>query len=390
MALKRTLCLVGTVIIVNHAFSALDPTVLPVLYGQSGGAVAVGPANMLVAWNDYRRTEDFYHEIYGTRVSPSGQALDGDGIPLTGTVTGGPALAALRDQFLIVWAKGPNVYARRMRSSGELLDARPITVSANATHPDPNNVYLNLTAASDGLNFWVAWIDYRHAPVGTPEYQMQTYQDVYAARITSSGQVLDRRGIRVCGRGGMQDGPRLSPRGDFLAWTDFRVPGRPAIFGSRLRPKGLLIDIGGFEIARSTNYFSFPDVAVNATGWLVVWGEPNGIRGAKVNRNKGVSRPFTIARTSDRVWPQVESYGDGYVVLWQSGSQTLGVRVSGSKQAGQTFIVASDPNGAANFLITDLAVSGSRYCVTGTTQPMNTSWLYNDIWFAPFSRGIFP
>lgn len=390
MTLYRSLTIIGILLTVNLAPGAVEPTVLPVNYGQFAGAVAVGPENTLVAWSDYRRTEDLAHEVFGTRIGPLGETLDGDGIPLTGPVTGGPALTALGDQFLIVWAKGPQVFARRMTSAGQLLDAQPITVtSGQSNHPYPDNINLFLTAASDGKNFWVAWIDYRSIPLGTPEHLVYGYQDVYAARISSAGQVLDRNGIRICAGRGMQEAPKLSPRADFITWMDYRTPGQRALFGARLHPRGLCLDPAGFGIVRSTNSFSPPDVSVNANGWMVVWGEPNRIRAACVSRQKVVSPPFVVARTAHETWPQVASVGLGHAIFWQSGSDTVGVRVNG-KQPGQPFTLASEASGAAALSIADVAVSGGNYCVIGTRLPQGSSWFYNDVWFAPFSRAAIP
>src|SRR5688572_11820197 len=145
MTLTRTSWLLGIIVAVNQAFSAIEPTILPVPFGQYGGSVAVGGENTLVSWIDYRRTEDMAFEIFGTRVGLLGETLDGDGVPLTGLAGTGAIVAALKDQFLIVWSKGPTIYARRITSSGELLDAQPITVSANSAHPYPDLVYREFT-----------------------------------------------------------------------------------------------------------------------------------------------------------------------------------------------------------------------------------------------------
>src|SRR5688572_15742738 len=135
MTLKRTSLLLGIVVLLTQAsFGAIEPTVLPVSYGQYGGSVAVGPQNTLLAWIDYRLTEDLNHNIFGTRVGPLGETLDGDGVGLAGVVTGAAAVAALGDQFLIVWAKGPNIYAVRMNGAGERLDEQLIKVSENPAH----------------------------------------------------------------------------------------------------------------------------------------------------------------------------------------------------------------------------------------------------------------
>jgi hypothetical protein len=391
MALKRTSLIVGfAALLTQTVFGALEPTVLPVYFGQYGGGVAVGAQNTLVTWIDYRRTEDLAHEIYGTRVGPLGELLDGDGIPLTGLADGQAAVAALRDQFLVVWAKGPNIYARRMTGDGQLLDTQPIVVSAKPNHPYPDLVYLELSAASDGVNFWVAWTDDRSMPAGTPEYQRSDFQDIYAARISPSGRVLDPRGIKVCVRRGKQTNPRLSARADFIVWSDYRG-GRNSLFGARLNPRGVVLDYAGFQIASSASAFlTAADVAGNDRGWLVAWGDGTSIQGAKVLRTGGVSVPFAIAQVPERSAPRAQTAGQDFLVLWQAGASTMGTRVTASKQVRRQVTIATDPTGANYYSLGGFAGNGSRFCVTGATAPQTASWLYNDTWFGVFTSSLLP
>ena len=391
MALNRTSWLTGIVVLIHQAaFCALDPTVLPVDYGQYGGSVAVGPHNTLVAWTDYRRTEDLGYEIFGTRVSPTGETLDGDGIPLTGLSSTPPVVAALGDRFLIVWSKGPNIYARRMTSAGELLDTRPITVTANPAHPFPELVHREISVAADGMNFWVAWSDDRQMPAGTPEHLRYDYQDIYAARITGGGRVLDPRGIRVCARAGQQHNPRLSPRADFIVWNDTR-PTRRCIFGARLNPKGFAIDGNGFEVFRCReHYVSAADVSGNRTGWLVVWGEGTQIYGAKVTKRRGLSGIFQIGTIRQLTAPQLETSGQDFLVVWQANGYTVGARVTSSKRVSQQVTLTADPTGANYYSFGSFAGNGARFWVTGTTAPVNSSWFYNDVWFGGFRASMLP
>lgn len=386
---RRNLWLIGLLALNNLTFGAITPTVLPVPFGQYGDSVAVGPHNALVVWADYRRTEDLAHEIFGSRLEPLGELLDGDGIPLSGLASGGAAVAALGDQFLIVWAKGPNIYARRMRSSGELLDVRPIPIFENPAHPYPDLVYHTLSAAADGANFWVAWADDRHAPAGTPEYHRPSYQTVHAARIGRDGRVLDPGGLRI-GRGRFgQEAPRLSRQGDFLVWLEGRAAGRAAIMGARLLPRGATPDPGGFRIMSTANINDFPfacDVAGNALGWLVVFNDASKIRAAHVARPRTVSRPFLIGTTAERTWAQVENCGPDYLVVWQSNATTLGAHVRRTGPLSRPFLIAGDSTGASHFSFGGIGGNGSRLSVIGTTAPRNATWMYNDVWLATFYK----
>jgi hypothetical protein len=379
MALNRTSWLIGIVVLIHQAaFGVLDPTVLPVRYGQYGRSVAVGPQNALVIWTDYRRTVDLSSEIYGTRVDTLGQALDGDGVPLTGVVRGSATVTALKDQFLIVWGHDTTIYARRMTSAGELLDTQPITVSTNPSHPDGRFQYGGISAAADGTNFWVAWTDHR----GFDE-------DIYAARISPAGRVLDPGGIKICNRAGNQNTPRLSERADFVAWVDSR-PTRRSIFGARLHAKGFALDNNGFRIMSSTNqYVNLADVSGNGRSWLVLWSAQSGIYANQIGKRAAVSYAFPIARTDDQAFPHVEASGLDYLVVWQAGGSVVGKRVTG-KSAGQLMPLAGDPTGQAVFSVSSFAGNRDRFCLTGTTGPKGASWMYNDVWYGSFTASLLP
>ena len=387
MAKKCALWIAG-ILLLNHAvLAALEPTVMPVHYGQYSGAAAVGPECTLVTWLDYRRTIDLRREVFGTRVGLGGELLDGDGIPLTGRAAGPVAVAALRDKFLIVWSLDEKLYARRMTSGGELLDTQPIVVRS-----DPQRNYANpfyeFSVASDGVNFWITWTDIAAAPPGTPDHLLYAVQDICAARISPAGRLLDRRPIKVCARRGNQNSPRLSPNADFVVWSDYRT-GRKSIFGARLHPSGAVLDYGGFPIFTSTNLHLTPaNVAGNGQKWLVVWGDSTSIMGAPVGRRGGVGAPVTIGTVTERAVPQVQAAGQDFLVLWQSEASTVGARVSSTKQVGSTVTIAS--NGSAFYTLGGFSGDGTRFCVTGTTAPRNASWMYNDIWLGLFSPSMLP
>jgi len=143
-------------------------------------------------------------------------------------------------------------------------------------------------------------------------------------------------------------------------------------------------------MSSSNQYSSAADVSANGRGWLVVWGEPAAIYGAQVLRTPAVSRPFRIADAPELTAPQVETSGQDCLVLWQSGASTLGRRVTTLKQIGRVVSVATDSAGAAYFSLGGFAGNGTRFCVTGTTAPVNASWLYNDVWFGQFGPGLLP
>ena len=130
------------------------------------------------------------------------------------------------------------------------------------------------------------------------------------------------------------------------------------------------------------------DVSGNGRGWLVAWGDMAGIHGAQVNRKAVAGAAFNIAQTTERGAPQVVTAGQDCIVVWQSGASTVGSRVTVGKSVGAIVTVANDSAGANYFSFGGIAGNGSRFCVTGTTAPINGSWFYNDVWFGTFTASL--
>ncbi len=109
--------------------------------------------------------------------------------------------------YLVAWidyrsdSQGGNLYVGRVTASGQNLDGAGILLSAAADwHADPR-------ITSDGTDFFVVW-GHRNGSDG----------DVYAARVTGSGTVLDPEGFAVSaepavrGGTGCRVGRRQLPR----------------------------------------------------------------------------------------------------------------------------------------------------------------------------------
>src|SRR5690606_7525243 len=85
--------------------------------------------------------------------------------------------------FLVVWAhdRGPagsaSIHAMRIPPAGDPLDVPPIEVFRTSAI---DRSY-RLAVAFDGERYFVAWADGRHG----------TSSDIYGARVTPAGEVLD-------------------------------------------------------------------------------------------------------------------------------------------------------------------------------------------------------
>src|SRR5690606_12958049 len=88
-------------------------------------------------------------------------------------------------------------------------------------------------AAPLGDNYLVVWTDVR---VGTAK------ADIYGARVSPLGEVLDPVGFLICGAAEVQDWPDLASHatGALVVWHDYRNGAGPSwdIYGSRISLDG--------------------------------------------------------------------------------------------------------------------------------------------------------
>ncbi len=204
-----------------------------------------------------------------------------------------PAIASDgADQFLLVWQQGRllyeqdegDIYAIRVSRAGAFLDASPIRVSvATGTQERPRVAY------GDGV-FLVVWEDNRHGHV-----------DVYGARVSSSGTVMDPDGIRITDRLSTQSRPVAAdtPYGFVVAWQDAD---------------------SGYSRIRATTVDPSGSVATTNGDLLTFGGDP--IVGGQVDIARSGSRYVFQVRT-DASWRRSSQRGTrkiGEITVSEAGS----------------------------------------------------------------------
>ncbi len=175
-----------------------------------------------------------------------------------------PSVARGDKGYLLTWQAGMvregDIVACILDEKGKPVQEKPFpvcTAKDNQERPEVafgNGVYL------------VVWQDIRNG---------RDY-DVYAARVTPEGRVLDRNGFVVAGGGHNQALPRVCYDGkDFVvAWQDFRSGRRYEIYAAHIDTSGKVKEKGGFRVA-SNKWFHRSNPAVTAAGEgkaLVIWG----------------------------------------------------------------------------------------------------------------------
>ena len=300
--------------LVNKEGKSLDTSILvSTAQGeQKYPKVAYNGENYLVVWKNINPLIGD-EEIFGARVTPNGSVLDYYGIIISGEITCMcPAVAAGDTNFLVVWADQRddsynNIYGARVTPSGTVLDQEGISIS---TAPKTQN---HPQVAYDGTNFFVVWEDKRNS---TPEY------DIYGARVTQNGEVLDTNGILIFTADDWQKYPELAFDGTnyLVVWYDGR---NDDIYGARVTPNGEVLDTNGIPICTAGGYQKLPAVAVDTGDFLVVWQDGRGsdydIYGVRVTPEGTVGSEFSISTLQySQNSPTVSCVSDRFFIAYHS------------------------------------------------------------------------
>jgi hypothetical protein len=214
---------------------------------QSAPSVAAGGGSWLVAWQDARSAGTTGIDIYSTRISSTGAIASPGGVALSKPVKDqwDPALAWNGTSFFAAWSDGRNQASTSHDVFGTLVSAAgaPSTLAGIAVSKGPGRQNTPSLAAS-GANFVVAWQDDR----GDPDF------DIYANRVSSTGAVLHGTGFKVGGTAARQAHPVVVGVGSgivLVLWEDERNgAGNEDLYAARISSAGAVLDASGFAVAR--------------------------------------------------------------------------------------------------------------------------------------------
>ncbi|MFL5319444.1 MAG: hypothetical protein ACJ790_07285, partial [Myxococcaceae bacterium] len=294
----------------------LDPEGIPIATArknQHPTHVGFDGTNYLVVWNE-NPPASAESDIYAARVSPAGVVLGTTPIAVsTSSSDSGGAVAFDGTNFLVVYSlQGQTLVAVRISKAGVILDTTPIAITTLTTSSATGPV-----AAFDGTNFLVGWVDTRN-------YNTTSF-DIFAARVTPAGTVLDPNGFAVCTQTGGQQALTEACGGGqcLLAWADPRTSGTQKIYAARVSGQGAVLDATGIAVATSTNGTGFPATAYDGTNFMVTWQEDRSggydILAARVSPAGALldSTPAAVsAANAFQENPGIAFDGTNYFVAW--------------------------------------------------------------------------
>src|SRR5204863_5902053 len=96
--------------------------------------------------------------------------------------------------------------------------------------------------------------------------------DIWGARISAAGTVLDTTAIAVSSASGSQTYPALSGNGtdSFVVWQDGRGS-TTNIYGARVNTSGTVLDTNGIAVCLSDSPCRFPALANLGPDYLIAW-----------------------------------------------------------------------------------------------------------------------
>lgn len=285
---------------VSHSGRLLGPGGIRISDGGSAPAVAAGADEFLVVWQDA--------DIRGARVSASGVLLDSAGFQIDSAGGSAPAVAFDGSNFLVVHG-GNDLMGVLVSPSGQVL-AQPIAIS---TAPGRQE---NPALEFDGADYLAVWQDLRSG----------AYYDVYGARVTPAGTVLDPDGIPISSALNSQVLPALAFDGVnyMVVWQDYRT-GDFFIYGARVGTDGQVRDTSGFAIATTAIYQRYPAVAFGESLFVVTWERFDfssfSICAARVDQSGAVLDTVAVVVSDSGVESSAVVFGGAsFLVVWQGQS----------------------------------------------------------------------
>ncbi len=275
---------------------------------------------VFAVWED-ERDGVFTDAIYGARLTPDGRILDPYGMQISLPMARNPSIATDGDGFLVVWSQSEgyetdyDIVAMRFDHLGSALDDEPIVVCSNE-----NGQYETALVYGNG-GYLALWTDYRNDAAGYD-------RDIYAARISISGQVLDPDGFIVAHSTAIDMYPSLGFDGTnyLAAWLQSPSgSGTRSLIYTRISAAGAVMDTPAVIVAEGSNLGS-SKIAFDGANYLIAWnatgGSSGGIYAARITPQGQLLDPegiFVSLGPGSRTLGGVIFDGESYSIVYSSG-----------------------------------------------------------------------
>ncbi len=279
-------------------------------------------SSFLVVWANSDDRLLFSISIYAARVSQDGIVLDPEVIPIS-TRLGYISLPSVTwdgANHLVAWLDdGNGIQGVRVDPNGVVLDDPPIDISADFSAPDLSS------SGADNLVVWASG------------------QSVQAARISSSGELLDPDGFSISLCEGTPSSVHVARSSGIhlVVWMESDVDWiGPRIRGARVDDDGSVLDPAGFDVISGGGSLLGIGIACSGDQCLLVWPRdfPNvgytDIQALRLMNNGHVldERPFDVSDTFHRKQSAtVEWTGRDYLVLWVDFRNGLAPTIYGNR-----------------------------------------------------------
>ncbi len=335
-------------------------------------AVAFDGSTYLAVWDDTRFGST---SIYGGRLTRQMGMLDTTGIGIIQRGVNaqyGSSTAFDGSNYLVAWTDTRNgaeaIIAARVSPGGANLDPAGIPICTLGLHREYASV------AFDGTNYLVLWADGRRGDSA----------DIYAARVTRGGSVLDPQGIPLVVGGDHHIFPTAAFNGAnyLLVWDDIIDVSMCAIRCVRISPEGRLLDTA-VTICTATSAW-MPAVTANGPNWLVAWhdwrnGDFVGVYAARINADGQLldSGGFAVGAGNEKQGcVALASNGTDYLAVWErlNGSMfdVRGARISTAGVLLDSFMVQDAVDSYAT--PPSAGFNGTNYGVVWVDSSWDMSW----------------
>jgi len=290
-------------------------------------AVAFGAGEYLVAWNSGDPDMMDTALIFAARVTPDGTVLDTTPIrPATGSgMDIAPDVAFDGTNFLVVWC-GPAdttyaIFGARIAPNGSILDPGGVIIS------DETGFDVLPSVAFNGTDYVVTWMRY------------DDYADVYCALVSPAGSVVVPPTL-VSGATNGQESPVVAcgPSSSLIVWMDSRINGSYYdIYAARVSHDGEVLDPDGIPVTNSSYDEGMPEVVYDGSGYQLFWARMStdsacycGVKLDTAGRTVAQFRPFGQADFYNGP-PRAASGAPGDVfAVYQSWTDEVGGRQYGN------------------------------------------------------------